>query len=368
MLDLVYLLILLSYININIKGINSYFDDYMDLENTSAIKGLFVWMIFFRHFSEYLNCKSIKNQKRILINKSLKQNIVSLFLFYSGYGIFESFKKKGNEYIKTLPIKSFIFLIKTEIIIFIFFCNNLLLGMKTNLVTYLQAIILRKSIGNSYWFCFAIISLYSYSFIAFFFIKKRIFNIFGILLITIICFLHIYLVYNYYHPKMIISVDTIICFVLGFYYSFFKSFIDKIIKKNDLIYFGIISILIIKYYQFYVNSQNNLYYMSLINGLFAVIIIIISMKIRVKNNFLLLLNNHSYSIYLLQRVIMIYVKIKDLFRNNEFIKFFFEFITVIFIAALFDKYTICIDKLFKKKHTYKIENKLISNEVIDINN
>ena len=207
-------------------------------------------------------------------------------MFYSGYGILESFKKKGNKYIKTLPIKSFIFLIKTEIIIFIFLCNNLLLGIKINLVQYLQAIILRKSIGNSYWFCFTIISLYIYSFFAFFFVKKGIFSIFGILLITIICFLHIYLVYNYYHPKSIISVDTIICFVLGFHYSFFKSFIDLIIQKNDLI------------------------------------------KIRIKNNFLLLLNNHSYSIYLLQRVIMKYVKIKDLFRNNEFIKFFFEFITV----------------------------------------
>ena len=345
----------------------------MDLENTNAIKGLFVWMIFFRHFTEYLNYKSIKNKKSILIDKSLKQNIVSLFLFYSGYGILESFKKKGNKYIKTLPIKSFIFLIKTEIIIFIFLCNNLLLGIKINLVQYLQAIILRKSIGNSYWFCFTIISLYIYSFFAFFFVKKGIFSIFGILLITIICFLHIYLVYNYYHPKSIISVDTIICFVLGFHYSFFKSFIDLIIQKNDLIYFGTISILIIKYYQFYVYSPNNLYYMSLINGFFAVIIIIISMKIRIKNNFLLLLNNHSYSIYLLQRVIMKYVKIKDLFRNNEFIKFFFEFITVIFIAILFDKYTIHIDKLFKKKHTHQIEHKQpsignISNTVININN
>ena len=41
-------------------------------------------------------------------------------------------------------------------------------------------------------------------------------------------FLHIHFVYKYYHPNEIISVDTIICFVLGFYYSFFKAYIDKI--------------------------------------------------------------------------------------------------------------------------------------------
>ena len=63
---------------------------------------------------------------------------------------------------------------------------------------------------------------------------------------------------------------------------------------------------------------------------------------------------------------MKYVKTKDLFRNNVFINFFFDFIMVIFIAALFDKYTICIDKLFKNKYSYQIKNKLISNKVIDI--
>ena len=352
MLDLVYLILsLLSIINLKIKGINSYFDDYMDIENTNTIKGLFVWMIFFRHFIEYLNQDSIKNEKSILIDKSLKQNIVSLFLFYSGYGIFESFKRKGNTYIKTLPIKSLLLLIKYEIIIFIFLCNNLLLGIRINFIQYLQAIILRKSIGNSYWFSFTIIALYIYSFFAFFFIKKKIFNIIGIFLITIICFFHVFFVYNYYHPKNYISVDTILCFVLGFYYSFFKSIIDKVIMKNDIVYFGIISILILKYYQYYAHLPDDIYFFSLTNVLFAIILIIISMKIRLKNHFLLLLNNHSYSIYLLQRIIMKYVEVKDLFRDNIFIKFFFEFIMVIFIASLFDKYTSCIDKLLKKKFT-----------------
>ena len=68
MLDLIYLILcLLSSININVKGLNSFYDDYMNLKNTNSVKGLFVWMIFFRHFTEYLKHYSLKNKKSILI-------------------------------------------------------------------------------------------------------------------------------------------------------------------------------------------------------------------------------------------------------------------------------------------------------------
>ena len=335
----------------------------MDIENTNSIKGIFVWMIFFRHFTEYLKPSSIQKQKSILIDNSFKQNIVSLFLFYSGYGILESFKKRGNTYIKTLPIKSAIILIKSEIILFIFLCNNISLGIKTSLINYLQAVIFRKSIGNSYWFSFTIIILYIHAFFAFFFIKKQSFIIIGIFLISIICFLHIYFVYTFYHPKQIISVDTVICFVIGFYYSFIKLYIDKIIMKNDIIYFGIISILILKYYKIYFYNKNNIYIISLKNGLFTICIILITMKIRFKNDFLFLLSSHSYNIYLLQRIVMIYFYRKRFFQNNEFIGFCCEFIIVIFMAISFGKCTIFIDNFLKKnkKISIKCENFLISN-------
>ena len=358
MLDLVYLILsLLSYINIKVKGFNTFFDDYMDLENTSAIKGLFVWMIFFRHFTGYLKYYTIKNKKSIIIDKAFDQNIVSLFLFYSGFGIFESFKKKGNKYIKTLPIKGIIILIKSEIILFIFFCNNQLLKKKIPYSIFFQAIIFRKSIGNSYWFCFAIISLYFHTFFAFYFIHNR-FSFIGILLITIICAIHVYCVYNYYHPREIISVDTIICFLLGFYFSFSKNIIDKIFNKNDILYFGIIFTLVLLYYKFYTNMQRIIFYVSIKNGIYTIIIILVSMKIRLKNDFLLLLNRHSYSIYLLQRVIMIYVSAKRIFNDNIFISFFFEFTGILFISSLFDKYTSFIDIIILRKKLGKKYEKL----------
>ncbi len=167
---------------------------------------MFVWMIFFRHFTEYINKRQKINKISILIDRSLEQNIVSLFLFYSGYGIYESYKLKGNKYIKSLPLKSLILFIKSQIVLLLFLLNNNILGIKTSLKDILLSIIFKKGIGNSYWFNFTIILLYNYSFFSFIFVKKK-FNFLSIIFINIICYFHIKFVFNYYHRNIIISIN-----------------------------------------------------------------------------------------------------------------------------------------------------------------
>ena len=74
------------------------------------------------------------------------------------------------------------------------------------------------------------------------------------------------------------------------------------------------------------------------------------MKIRFNNEFLNLLNSHSFSIYLLQRIVMRFIYYKQYFKNNELIRFFFEFILIILISTIFDKFTTSIDYYFGGKN------------------
>lgn len=359
--DLIYLiLIFLSFINVNFKGKNNYFNDYMELKNTYSIRGIFVWMIFFRHYTGYYPRNN--NKISMIIDNSLSQNIVSLFLFYSGYGINESFKIKNSKYIKTLPIKTIILFLKSQLILLIFLLNNIFLGIKTSLKNYLYAIIFRKGIGNSYWFTFAILSLYVYSFFSFVFIKKKKLHFLGIIILTILCLFHIKFVYCYYHPKELISVDNIACFIFGFYYSYFKVYINSLIMFNDIIYYNCLSISLYVYYLYYVNPyRNTVIYSSIKNVFFSFFVILLTMKIQFNNEFLNLLNSHSYSIYLLQRVVMIFIRLKgyfeNSFENSLVIGFFFEFFIVISISCVFDHYTNFIDKIIKNLSTLKIGNK-----------
>lgn len=76
------------------------------------------------------------------------------------------------------------------------------------------------------------------------------------------------------------------------------------------------------------------------------------MKIKFNNEFLMFLNSHSYSIYLLQRVIMITVYHYKYFHNNEFIRFIFIFASTLFISSIFDHYFRFIDTFFKQKKIF----------------
>jgi len=59
------------------------------------------------------------------------------------------------------------------------------------------------------------------------------------------------MVYNYFCVKKILTVETTLCFGIGLYFSITKNRIDKIIMKNDIIYFGFLSITILLYFHFY---------------------------------------------------------------------------------------------------------------------
>ena len=346
-----FILFLLSIININVKGNNNFYYDYLELKNTNSIKGIFVWMIILSHYKNYYR-KRNKCLYRIIL-KCFGQKMVSLFLFYSGFGIFESIKKKGNKYLKSLINKAMILFIKSQIILIFFLLNNLFLGLKVTVKNYFLSIIFKKNIGNSNWFAFTIICFYIYSYISFKIINRNLY-IFGIIILNIICLFHMYFVYNFYYPKMRYTIDNTLCFVVGFYYSLLKNVLNKIIMKNDIIYLLSLSFLIAIYYYFYIYTIKTIWIFLFLNCFFSLIIVLISMKIRFNNEFLNLLNSHSFSIYLLQRIVMRLIYFKQYFQNNELIGFFFEFILIIlilpFLISLLLVLMIILEiKILKKK-------------------
>ena len=210
---------LLSCYNLKLKGLDNFFLDYMKLDNTNSIKGIFVWIIIFSHKSTYGNFKSYMYYK-ILAN--LRQKVVSMFLFYSGFGILESYKKKGINYAKTLPIKALIIFIKSQLIILIYlFVNIFIFKYKITLKQYFLAIIFKSSLGNSNWFAFTIIIFYLYAYLSFRFLNDKI--IFGLIIISFLCYLHCNKNFKIY--LYIITIFRIIFFQLIQFYALYLDFI-----------------------------------------------------------------------------------------------------------------------------------------------
>ena len=81
------------------SGIDS---SYLSKAYTQPIKGFFVIIVFLSHVRTYAVFTSKTDLLTISFLDALGQLMVALFLFYSGYGIYEAIKSKGNSYIDSL--------------------------------------------------------------------------------------------------------------------------------------------------------------------------------------------------------------------------------------------------------------------------
>ena len=84
-----------------------------------------------------------------------------------------------------------------------------------------------------------------------------------------------------------------------------------------MIYFGFTSIIIHLYYLSYIKIT--LLLVSIKIDLFSLLVDLITMKVQLNNDFLKFMNLHSYSIYLLQRVVFLVFAFKKIFKNHNLI-------------------------------------------------
>lgn len=90
-----------------LSGLNQFNTEYLSIENCNNIKGVFLLIIIVNHASQYLNLSTdnFYDNGWLVFIKFLGQMVVSMFMFYSGYGIMESIAKKKRKYILSMPYK-----------------------------------------------------------------------------------------------------------------------------------------------------------------------------------------------------------------------------------------------------------------------
>ena len=84
---------------------NRFNTEYCSIEQTNVIKGIFVMLVLLGHGNSYLNVTGALDIPYKSFQVHLGQMVVSMFLFYSGFGMIKSIMKKRFKYIKTLPLK-----------------------------------------------------------------------------------------------------------------------------------------------------------------------------------------------------------------------------------------------------------------------
>lgn len=297
---LIFYIIILLFALYGISIVKSGFNqDYIGKEQCNAIKGIFILIVFLRHIGPYLRNFGYDfsfpgDSIFMWIDRWMGQLIVVAFLFYSGYGVMESIKNKGQQYIDDMPRRRiFNTLINYDVAVFSFLVIDLILGVNLDPTKTLLAFTGWTSIGNSNWYIFVILVCYLCTWGGF---KLGKWWIAFLLLIAA----YLILINT---KSDLVWYNTIFSFAAGLFYSHYKTQIEKFIQRR---YWLILPICLFTFLA--VHTYKVAFYGlkdNLSSILFALSIVVVSMKIKVGNKALIWCGTKLFPLYIYQRIPMI---------------------------------------------------------------
>lgn len=280
-------------------------DDYLSFEVTNVIKGVFILLVFIKHATPYVinagwtptgTCGEIFN----FIDNSVGQWIVAMFLFYSGYGVMESIKRKGHEYIQCLPRKRILqVLVNFDVAVLIFIIVDLILKKPLTVKQCLLSFTGWESVGNSNWYIFIIMLMYLITYMAFYKggadqYKRSLLA--AVALTFIFSILLSYMKYEYWF-------NTMFCYTAGLCFSVYKDKIEAFVKSRywQILIVTIISLLIIDRIPYHVKG---LVY-NTFSVVFCCLVVLLTMKFKINSPVLIWCGKNLFPLYIYQRVPMI---------------------------------------------------------------
>lgn len=262
------------------------FERALDKKQTTCINGIFVVFVFLSHFGQY----EIMPWNEILL--AIGQLMVAPFLFYSGYGIMEQIKRRGNKYIDSMPRKRILkFYIHFCMALCLYIVLSFLLGRNYSLSRILLSFTGWSSIGNSNWYVFAILVMYSIVYISFKCFKGQ--NLSICVLLTLL-----YIVVMKETKGQDWWYNIILCYPAGMILSKYKERVCSVIQKP--VFFVLMLALALA---LYLTSFSVLAYEVIAITLCFLIVGICAHK-EIKNSLFHFLGQYVFEIYILQRISM----------------------------------------------------------------
>lgn len=299
---MVLLLVLLACVALYGVKFSGHHDDYISKPVTDSIKGIFAIIIIYSHGRGYLPpFETLTSPFDIMFYKAIQaigQLMVVMFLFYSGYGIMESYRKKQgylNGFAKHRILKT---LVIFDVAVILYIVLGLLIGKTFSIPEYILSFIGWESIDNSNWFVFDIIALYLLTYLSL--VARSRWNLstwkFHIIAFALcgafIVFIAATKKANYWY-------DTVLAFPLGLLYSEYKEKTERFFRQY---YWPSLGVLIVAFSLMY--GSRGYLTMIMTSVVFAVILVLVTMKVKLNNRALRWLGINCFGIYILQRIPM----------------------------------------------------------------
>lgn len=292
-------------IRLNLKGING---DYLSRDCTNSIKGIFILLIVISHAQQYIRPGGYAYDRAgdslfLFCYYLLDQLVVVMFLFYSGYGVGEAFKHKGSSYVQAIPRHRILgTLVNFDIAVLVYIALSLLLGLPITFKQSLLSFTGWEGVGNSNWYIFVILLCYLVTYIVLRLpITKRSLRCALMFALCAVCLF----VLSFY--KKDCWFNTILCYPLGFLYSAYKDSIEAHVKRSYWMYAAALLAIFVPVYVLLHNCEADRFQLgyNLVSMLFALVLVMVTMKVRINNKPLRWAGAHLFPIYIYMRVPMI---------------------------------------------------------------
>ena len=348
MLYLYLAFLLLCLLFVKVAGRNAFHQDYLAKENTTAVNGIFVGVVFFSHVSLYLTLPETTPNK-IFDAMNIGQLMVTTFLFYSGYGLLCSIRAKGLPYVKKIPWER---LFKVWLHFAIAVCLFLIAGYASGERFAIKKILLAftgaQSVGNSSWYIFGILGEYVIFWISFQVLRIRDnkqTRLAGLLLTTLLT--AAYVIWIRWMGKDTWCYNSLAMFPLGVAWGLYHEKVDRLLHEKSSLWLVALA-LTIAIYELGVMQRNvNLVWYTVFCGAFAVAMLLVSMRIQLNSPVLNFFGKHVFSVYILQRLSMIILSDMGWIEQKPYLSLILVILCTSSIAVGFDW---VMDKLYKKLH------------------
>lgn len=294
------------------------YEDYLSIEQTTAIRGILACIIFCSHLRDYLVFSTPADQLYVKILYTIGQCMVAPFFFYSGYGIVLSYQKKKNYGKGFLRKRLGLTWMHFAVAVVLFYLVDCVLGISYSFPTFLVSLTGWSDVGNSNWFMFVTFVLYLIVWVSMKVVAKirsdGDSNERSQLLVTLIALMSGILLGVLAVLKQSWWFDTLLSFTFGGIYCLVKDQVDHFCRKggNWLVLTGVV---LIFYFLFHHSGGYAAY--NVCACFFIMAISCLTMKVKIMNPVLMWLGKHSFYIYIYMRIPMIILKHLGIFTDNN---------------------------------------------------
>ena len=280
----------------------------LSFDQTNALKGVGIMTVFFDHiYNTHLTphhvCHhAIFDEPFYLFESTATQLFVGMFLFFSGYGVYESLKRKGDNYVKDMPVKRIgTTLLNFDLAVVCFLIVCLILQNSFSPQQIFLSLIGWESLGNSNWYIFAILFCYLASYFSFLIFKNRTHALIMVLFLSIgyIIFMSLY--------KQPWWYMTILCYPAGLLYSKRKDIVNSFLCDRFFLSLVVSCVSFIILYGLFLITHSPIIY-NFVAIVFSLLCIVISIRVRLYSKPLIWLGAHLFPIYIYQRLPMLVIE------------------------------------------------------------